>query len=66
MGNSVKKRFIGDYLTVDLKIPCKEYFYCKNGKKYFCKNLEGIGANYDGSLQNIVLYLKPKLILFQV
>lgn len=48
VGSNVSKFKIGDRVTVDPNDMCESCFFCRNGMRHFCENMNGIGTSSDG------------------
>jgi len=47
-GNQVKHIKVGDYISAETHIPCRNCYQCLTGQMHICSNLEILGVDRDG------------------
>lgn len=57
VGDKVKHLRVGDRVSVDPNMYCGECYWCRNGKKHLCENMEAYGVTKDGGFAEYALVL---------
>ncbi|MFV0364795.1 MAG: zinc-dependent alcohol dehydrogenase family protein [Suipraeoptans sp.] len=55
VGSKVTRVQVGDRVTVDPNDMCESCYYCRNGQRHFCENMNGIGTSSDGGFAEYVV-----------
>ena len=49
VGRNVTSVKVGDRVSVETRVPCNDCFFCRNGMKEICKNVELFGVTINGA-----------------
>ena len=49
VGRNVTSVKVGDRVSVETHVPCNDCFFCRNGMKEICKNVELFGVTINGA-----------------
>ena len=71
VGDDVTHVRVGDRVSVDPNVYCGECYWCRNGRKQLCSNLQAYGVNRDGGfaeysiVQEAQVYKLPDDVSYQ-
>ena len=54
VGDQVKHRKVGDYVSAETHVVCNDCFLCKTGNKHICRTVSILGVDIDGSFAEYV------------
>lgn len=63
-GKKIKTIKVGDRVTVDPNDMCDSCYFCRDGKKHFCENMNGIGTTSDGGFAEYMVIREKQVYTF--